>query len=237
MKKRSILAAVTVAAALVAGTATPSGAATLQTKGTGWKLTTEFGVTSISPSKTYTVTYESEAVRKWYAPMIQRAVDQINAETDITVQIGGVEEVDPTKCGPAYHVQVMEMKNPMGADKPGWSRGLPCPNPEKGLGKGGLVLMNSNYRDGSWNISQTHLQNTAVHETLHALGLDHANTDLDKDGSAESFECVATSYGNKPVMCAPNGGYSTSANTGRLVHFDISGLNALVSNAKAQGLK
>ncbi|MBQ1164185.1 hypothetical protein KBZ21_39980, partial [Streptomyces sp. A73] len=41
---------------------------------------------------------------------------------------------------------------------------------------------NSEYWTG-WPISKAHLTNTIVHEVLHALGLDHPNTDLDGDGT------------------------------------------------------
>lgn len=234
MKKTLTLGAVLIAVA--ACTSTPANAATVITKGTGWKAATQFGVTSASPTKTYTVTYESEAVRRFYAPMIQRAVDQINASTDLNIAIGAVEPMNPDTCAYNYHIQVMELINPMGADKPGWSQGMPCYQPEKGMSKGGVVAMNSTYRDGSWNISQEHLQNTAVHEMLHAIGLDHPNYDIDKDGTVENYECVATSYGNKPVMCSPRGGYGTWNNVGRLPAYDINGINALIANARAQGL-
>lgn len=231
-----IAVAMGTAAALGALIASPANAATITTQGTGWKLTTDFGVTSASPTKTYTVTYESETVRKWYAPMIQRAVDQINASTELNIAIGGVEPMSTSECGPDFHIQVMERKDPLGADKPGWSQAMPCPNPPNGMGVGGPVVMNSNYRDGSWNITQQHLQNTAVHEMLHTLGLDHPNTDIDTDGTVESGECVATSYGNRPIMCSPNGGYGSWQNVGKLVGYDINGINALINNAKTQGL-
>ncbi|MBQ1164563.1 hypothetical protein KBZ21_42030, partial [Streptomyces sp. A73] len=79
------------------------------------------------------------------------------------------------------------------------------------------------------------LTNTIVHEVLHALGLDHPNTDLDGDGTVEPYECVQTSSGNKPIMCSPNGGYQTS-NMGKLVGFDVNGVKALLANARAQGI-
>ncbi|GAA2309857.1 hypothetical protein OHT20_06560 [Streptomyces caniferus] len=47
---------------------------------------------------------------------------------------------------------------------------------------------------------------------------------------------MATSYGNTPIMCSPNGGYKTS-NAGRLTGYDVNGLKALLANAKAQGIK
>jgi len=234
MRKSFACAAAALAACAL--TITPTHAATLTTAGTGWKLTTQLGVTSASPSQTYTVTYQSDTVRRWYAPQIQRAVDQINSTTGLHLAIGGVEAMDPNKCGPDWHIQVLELKDPMGPDHPGWSQGMPCPNPAMGMSRGGIVAMNSSYRDGSWNITPEALQDTAVHEVLHGLGLDHPNTDIDKDGVVEPYECVATSYGNKPIMCSPNGGYSTWNNVGRLTGYDINGINALIANAQAQGL-
>lgn len=234
---RTLAVTAVLAATCGLATSTPAQAAELPVKGTGWKLVSQLGVTSASPTQTYTVTYESDDVRKWYAPMIQRAVDQINASTELNVAIGGVEAMDPDVCPSTYHIQVMELRNPMGDEHPGWSQGIPCPNPPKGMSKGGLVAMNSTYRSGEWNIKPESLQNTAVHEVLHAVGLDHPNTDVDKDGTVENYECVATSYGNKPIMCSPNGGYQTSANVGRLVGYDLNGIAQLIANAKAQGLK
>lgn len=235
MRKPFVCAAAALAACAL--TTTPTHAATLTTAGIGWKLASQLGVTSASPSQTYTVTYQSDAVRRFYAPQIQRAVDQINASTDLSIAIGGVEAMDPNTCGPDFHIQVMELRNPMGDDHPGWSQGMPCPNPAQGMSRGGIVAMNSTYRSGEWDIKQEVLQNTAVHEVLHAVGLDHPNVDADKDGTAEPYECVATSYGNKPIMCSPNGGYSTWINVGKLVGYDINGLKALTSNATAQGIK
>ncbi|MFJ3948994.1 hypothetical protein ACIPXV_02845 [Streptomyces libani] len=235
--RKTLAVAAAAALAACALTAAPAQAATITTAGTGWKLASQLGVTSASPSQTYTVTYQSDAVRKFYAPQIQRAVDQINASTDLNLAIGGVEPMDPNTCGPAFHIQVLELKNPMGDEHPGWSQGMPCPNPDRGMSRGGIVAMNSTYRSGEWNIKQEVLQNTAVHEVLHAAGLDHPNYDADKDGSIEDYECVATSYGNKPIMCSPNGGYSTWNNVGRLTGYDINGLNALIANARAQGIE
>ncbi|MCR8574692.1 hypothetical protein [Streptomyces sp. Isolate_219] len=235
--RKTLAVAAAAALAACALTAAPAQAATITTAGTGWKLTTQLGVTSASPSQTYTVTYESDAVRRFYAPQIQRAVDQINASTDLTITIGGVEAMDPNKCGPEWHIQVMELRNPMGDGHPGWSQGMPCPNPAQGMSRGGVVAMNSTYRSGEWNIKPEALQNTAVHEMLHAAGLDHPNYDRNTNGTVEPYECVATSYGNRPVMCSPNGGYSTWNNVGRLTGYDINGLNALISNARAQGIE
>lgn len=226
-----------VAAAFSLTYAGPASAATLQTSGEGWKLTSgsPFYTTSVSPTKTYTVTYQSDAVKKFYAPQIQRAVDQINSTTGLHLEIGGVEPMDPDQCGPDYHIQVMELHNPIPAH-PGWSQGLPCPNPPGGMSRGGVVAMNDTYRSGESTISPEVLQDTAAHEVLHTLGLDHPNKDLNGDGTVADGECVATSYGNKPIMCSPNGGYHTWSNVGKLTGYDVNGINALLNNAKIQGI-
>ncbi|WP_327222966.1 hypothetical protein OG229_02165 [Streptomyces platensis] len=230
---RKILVA-SAAAALTACalTATPTQAATIVTAGTGWKLTSQLGVTSIWPSQTYTITFATEAMRKRYTPLLTPAVAQINA-AGVHLKIGGVETVNPAKCGPAYHVQITEMYRPMG--KAGFSQGMPCPNPPKGVGVGGIVAYDSEYWTG-YPIEQSKLRNTIVHEPLHALGLDHPNR-LDATGKEVAYGCVATSYGNTPIMCSPNGGYKTATNMGKLTGYDINGLKALLANAKAQGIK
>ncbi|OEV30887.1 hypothetical protein AN219_08130 [Streptomyces nanshensis] len=233
MFRRAVVTAAALAAA-VAWSVFPASAAAVTTKGTGWKLTSDLGVTSASPSRTYTVTFKTEALRKRYTPYLQPAVRQVEA-AGLHLRIGGVEPNDPSRCGPAYHIQFMELYRPLGT--PGWSQGMPCPGQPRGLGRGGLVAIDSEYWDGSWVIADHVLRNTVVHEMLHALGLDHPNSDLDKDGRAEPYECVATRYGNKPVMCSPNGGYRTAANKGRLTGYDIDGIKALLKNARAQGIK
>ncbi|RCG21846.1 hypothetical protein DQ392_08435 [Streptomyces reniochalinae] len=205
---------------------------TVVTQGTGWKHATILGVTSVSPTKTYTITFDTAAMKARYAPYYTEAIKQIR-DAGIHIQVGGVEPVDVTKCGPADHIQITELHRPLGT--PGWSQGMPCPFPDQGMSRGGMVAYDSEYWDGTWYMPDYKLKNTIVHEVLHAIGLDHPNVDLDGDGIAGPYECVATSYGNKPIMCSPNGGYSTS-NAGKLVGYDVNGLKALVANARAQGL-
>ncbi|WP_326806623.1 hypothetical protein OHB04_02205 [Streptomyces sp. NBC_01775] len=230
--RRTLATAAAGALAAAVALAPQASAATVQTSGSGWKLTSQIGVYAASPSTTYTITFETAAMKTRYAPYYTEALKQINA-AGLHITVGGVEPVDINKCGPKNHIQVTERYRPVGT--PGWSKGVPCPYQPKGLGVGGLVIYDSEYWDGSWPITQVHLKNTIPHEILHALGLDHPNTDLDKDGVIEPHECVATSYGNKPIMCSPNGGYSTS-NAGKLVGYDVNGVKALIANARAQGI-
>ncbi|HEV7628062.1 MAG TPA: hypothetical protein VGO89_16330 [Streptomyces sp.] len=205
----------------------------LTTKGTGFKLTTQLGVTSISPARQYTVTFASADLKKRYAPNLTIAVAQLKA-AGVKISVGGVETVVAAKCPPKGHIQYTQQYRPLG--KGGYSQGMPCSYPPNGVAVGGIVAMDSEYFDGSWYISPYKLHNTFVHEMLHTLGLDHPNLDLNRNGVVETYECVATSYGNKPVMCSPNGGYKTS-NAGRLTAYDIAGIRALLTNAKKQGVK
>ncbi|MGP8297060.1 hypothetical protein ACTPOK_03645 [Streptomyces inhibens] len=233
MRKTLVLAAA-LAASACALAATPTQAATITTKGIGWKLATQLGVTSLSPSRQYTITFATAAMKTRYTPYLTAAVSQINAAR-VHLKIGGVETVDPNKCGPVGHIQIMEMYRPMG--RGGYSQGMPCPNPPRGVGAGGIVAIDSEYWDGTWPMQTYKLRNTIVHEPLHALGLDHPNVDLNKDGKVADYECVAAAYGNTPIMCSPNGGYKTAGNMGKLVGYDIDGLKALLANARAQGIE
>lgn len=230
---RKTLAGATAAALTACAlTATPTHAATLTTAGTGWKLTSQLGVTSLSPSRQYTITFATAAMKTRYTPLLAPAVAQVNA-AGVKLAIGGVEAVDPSKCGPVGHIQITEMYRPMG--RPGFSQGMPCPNPPKGVGVGGIVAYDSEYWTG-YKIETYKLRNTIVHEPLHALGLDHPNR-RDVTGTEIPYGCVATSYGNTPIMCSPNGGYKTTVNMGKLTGFDVSGIKALLANARAQGIK
>ncbi|GHJ21596.1 hypothetical protein [Streptomyces albus] len=230
--RRPLLAICLAVATAMTLTASQATAAGVRTAGTGWKTATVLGVTSASPTRTYTITFATEQLRQRYTPYYTQALPQIR-DAGIHIELGGVEPVDPNRCGPDWHIQITEMYRPLGT--PGWSQGMPCPFPPQGMSRGGIVAYDSEYWDGTWDIKEHHLKNTIVHEVLHTLGLDHPNVDLDGDGKVAPYECVATSYGNKPIMCSPNGGYST-ANAGKLVGYDVNGLKALVANANNQGL-
>ncbi|SED31173.1 hypothetical protein SAMN05428945_5388 [Streptomyces sp. 2224.1] len=230
--RRILASSAVVALTACALAASPTQAATITTSGVGWKLTSQLGVTSLSPSKTYTITFATETMRKRYTPLLAPAVAQINA-AGVHLKVGGVEPVNPAKCGPDYHVQITELYRPLG--RAGFSQGMPCPNPPKGVGVGGIVAIDSEYWTG-FPIPAHILRNTLVHEPLHALGLDHPNT-ADKDGKLVDYKCVATSYGNMPIMCSPNGGYKAATSMGHLTGYDLNGLKALLANARAQGIK
>ncbi|MBQ1163825.1 hypothetical protein KBZ21_38145, partial [Streptomyces sp. A73] len=82
------------------------------------------GVYAASPSKTYTITFDTAAMKARYTPYYTEALKQLNA-AGLHSKVGGVEPVDINQCGPAYHIQVTERYRPLGT--PGWSKGVPCP--------------------------------------------------------------------------------------------------------------
>ncbi|OEU88121.1 hypothetical protein DB35_17060 [Streptomyces abyssalis] len=211
---------------------TPAHAARLTVKGTGFRLATRLGVTSVSPSRQYTVTFASAELKRRYTPHLTAAVAQLRA-AGVTMSVGGVERTDPSVCPPTGHIHYTEKYRPAG--RGGYSLGRPCPDPAEGVAAGGVVTMDSEYHDGTWHIAPYQVRNTSVHEMLHVLGLDHPNLDLDGDGAAGPYECPAGPGGTRPVMCSPNGGHRT-AGAGRLTGFDIEGIEALLANARRQGV-
>lgn len=223
---------IAVGAALVVTCAfgvTPAHAARITLEGTGFQVAARLGVISVSPSRPYTVTFASAELRERYVPHLTAAVAQMRA-AGVKVTIGGLEHVDPAVCPPWGHVQYTQTYRPMG--RGGYSRGMPCPAPEKGVAAGGVVTMDSEYFDGTWVIAPHQLRNTFVHEMLHTFGLGHPNRDLDGDGGVEYYECATGSHGTRPVMCSPNGGHGTARSAGRLTAFDIAGLKALLANSR-----
>ncbi|MFC4493023.1 hypothetical protein ACFPA8_02595 [Streptomyces ovatisporus] len=211
---------------------TPVRADALITQGHGFKLTTQFGVSALSTSRPYTVTFASAELKKRYTPYLTGAVAQLRA-VGLNMAVGGVESVVHAGCPPTGHIQYTEEHRPMG--KGGYSRGAPCPHPADGVAAGGVVSMDSEYFDGSWYISPYKLRNTFVHELLHVLGLDHPNLDLNRNGVVETYECVTTPSGVRPVMCSPNGGRTTS-DAGTLSTHDLDGVEALIANGRTLGV-
>ncbi|SCK41133.1 hypothetical protein [Streptomyces sp. WMMB 322] len=200
--------------------------------GPGFQVAARSGVTSVSPSRSYTITFASVRLRERYVPHLTDGVAQLRA-AGVKVTIGGVEDVDPAVCPPRGHIQFTQTYRPVG--RGGYSRGMPCPAPEKGVAAGGVVTMDSEYFDGTWDIAPHKLRNTFTHEMLHVFGLGHPNLDRDGDGSVEPYECVTDPHGTSPVMCSPNGGHRSAAGAGRLTGFDVAGIRALLANFGLSG--
>ncbi|MEU5161345.1 hypothetical protein AB0G74_17285 [Streptomyces sp. NPDC020875] len=225
MKSRISVVGAVVAAFLILLTANPAVAAGRPLEGNGWKLMAHHRVTSIAPGSVFTITFTSTALKTKYTPFLTRSLAQLQAE-GVNISIGGVTNVAPELCPPQGTIQFAEIYRPLG--EPGASRALACWTGDNAA-RGGHVQMNSEYWTG-WYLPEYMLHNVFPHELLHVLGLYHPNKDLNGDGTVAAHECVATSYGNKPVMCAPNGGYTTTTNQGKLVGFDLAGVRQLIAN-------
>ncbi|NLU71732.1 hypothetical protein HCC61_03355 [Streptomyces sp. HNM0575] len=200
--------------------------------GPGFQVAARLGVTSVSPSRPYTVTFASDGLKQRYTPYLTAAVAQMRA-AGVRIGIGGTESVDPGRCPPWGHIQYTQTYRPL--NRGGYSRGMPCPGPAGGVAAGGIVTMDSEYFDGTWHIAPYQLRNTFVHEMLHTFGLDHPNRDLDGDGKAGAYECVTGPGGVRPVMCSPNGGYKSASSAGRLTPYDMAALRAMLANARRAG--
>lgn len=231
---RCLATALATTALITLATAPAHAAPTPAYSGTGWKIATFINVKSLSPTRTFTITFASQTIKNRWAPKITPAIAQLNT-TGVHIKLGGIETYPNTAtCPTRDHIFLMEAYRPLG--KAGYSRGLPC-HASDGSAWGGWVQMDSEYAAGTWKITDHLWKNLPAHELLHAIGLDHANTDVDKEGVVENFECVKTSYGNTPLMCSPNGGYKTAASAGKLTGFDLAGIKALLTNAKLTGVK
>lgn len=227
------LALLGAAAATVALATMPAQAATITTSGTGWKINTAESVKALVPSQTNTITFSSTAVKNWWAPYLGRAITQLRAE-GVKISVGGVKSMSTSVCPPRGTIYFTEAYRPTG--KAGVSMAGSCVD-SRGAQYSGIIWMTSEHRSGARPLPTYLRYNLPSHELLHALGLAHPNYDKDRDGTVEKFECVSTSYGNKPLMCSPNGGYSTTTNRGKLVGYDINGVRALLKNAAVLGIK
>lgn len=227
---RAAVIAATVAAATIL-TVGQAQAVTLTTIGTGYKLQVDDHITSIRPSRQFTITFESATTKNLTAKYYARMLPQLNT-AGVKIAVGGVETVAAGKCPPQGHIYITRVKSPLGVA--GKSRALPC----HGTGDtawGGIVQMESRYYDGSYTLPTWRMWNVHDHEVMHLLGEEHPNYDKDRDGVVEPYECATNSYGFRPIMCTPNGGSNTSTGMGKLTGMDLAGVTALLKNAKLQG--
>ncbi|PBC72290.1 MULTISPECIES: hypothetical protein [unclassified Streptomyces] len=200
--------------------------------GTGWRITTQCRTYCLSPSQQYTVTFPTQALKDRYVPYLTTAVGQL-VGVGVNIAIGGIETPDYSTVPPQGHIQYGEAYRPVGTA--GYSQGLPCYNTADNSVWGGYVLIDSEYWDGTWTITDTVRKNTLVHELCHALGLDHCNSDMNNDGKVTSYETVKDTTGVTPLMTSPNGGYQDSR-AGTLTPYDLNGIKQLLANAAALGV-
>ncbi|WP_407563300.1 hypothetical protein [Streptomyces sp. 184] len=239
-----VLVTAAVMGALLALSAAPAGAAESPVySGHGWKALTSDGIYSISPDP-YTIVFASEAGRDRLSPYLKKAATQITEVTGVQVTVSPVIVPGPRpSCAdqPRHEIRFHYKHRPVEGS---WaSVAYSCYAAANGSAWGGNVYMNSQYwTTPDWFSSNpttnaARQANGVLHELGHIMGLAHVNYDRDGDGKVEDGECVRNSAGRRPVMCAPSGGYLTSANSGRYTEeFDEPGLEQMAENFYLRGL-
>jgi len=232
-----IVAAFALAAGLLFGAAAPSTPATTEPvySGTGWKALTSHRIYSIAPDP-YTIVFASEQARTKLTPYLTGPAGQITTITGVPVTVSFIVDTTPaTSCPSRHRIVVHYIHQPLGL--PGYSQARPCYSTVDNSAWGGHLLMDSEYWEvPNWfgpdpAVNEMMRKNAVTHELGHIFGLDHPNTDLDKDGVVEAYECVKNAAGVKPNLCSPNGGYKTTAGAGKYVtEFDAKGLQQMAQN-------
>lgn len=233
-----VLMTAAIAAVMLTLSAAPGGAAESPVySGPGWRAFTSKGIYSISPDP-YVVDFASATARDRLAPALKRAAEQITDVTGVKVTVSSTLRLGarPSCADAPRHVMTFHMKwRPIG--ERGMSQSYPCTAAANGSAWGGAVVMDSEYwSTPNWfsdneTTNRVMRDNVTLHELGHLFGLAHANTDRDRDGRVERYECVQNSAGRRPVMCTPTGGYRTAANGGRYTtEFDVPGLEQMADN-------
>ncbi|WP_394436314.1 gluzincin family metallopeptidase [Streptomyces sp. SGAir0957] len=226
-------------AAVLLVLATSQATAAVAYSGTGWKIATKDGVHSLSP-RPYVITFTDSASRTRLTPYAKATASQLTEATGTAFTVTTTLESAPAVGGcPAEHHLILGLKyRPSGTV--GMSVAYSCYTNRPGqvddhAAWGGWSWIDTEYWQANWfstnaTVNTAKIKNAITHEIGHMVGLDHPNVDLDGDGKVENGECVRTAKGYLPVMCSPNGGYTTSGGGGLFTSRDTPGLTQLVAN-------
>ncbi|HEX5567255.1 MAG TPA: hypothetical protein VFY14_10110, partial [Streptomyces sp.] len=137
-------------------------------------------------------------------------------------------------CPPRHRIVVHYTYRPMGIK--GMSQARPCYNTADRSAWGGHILMDSEYwTHRAWfstnpTVNEAYRRDISTHELGHILGLDHANTDVNRDGRIANYECVKSKSGRKPIMCSPNRKPAVADGGKFTAEYDIPGLKQMLRN-------
>ncbi|MEU9470404.1 hypothetical protein AB0D78_28070 [Streptomyces avermitilis] len=226
-------------AALLILAAAPARAAGPVYAGTGWRIWTDAGIHSLGKDP-YQFTFASTSSRTRLTPYAKAVAAQLHEVTGLTFTVTTTVEAPPASgCVTEHHLILGVKYRPTGVK--GMSHAYPCftdrpGQPDDHAAWGGYAWIDSEYWYAHWfssnaTVNAARIKNVVTHEIGHLVGLAHPNTDVDRDGKVEDFECVKTTYGYLPVMCAPGrGGYTSSTSGGKFTSRDTPGLVQLVKN-------
>lgn len=225
-------------AALIAAPAPAHGAATVTTpvySGKGWKAWTSQGIYSISPDP-YVIVFANATARTKLAKYFTGPAAQITTVTGVPVTVSTTLDTTPAgSCPPRHRIVVHYVYRPSGVK--GMSQARGCHQVSDGSAYGGHILMDNEYWTvANWfstnpTVNETYKKDANAHELGHIMGLDHPNTDLNKDGVIASGECVKNTAGVKPLLCSKNRGYTTAGVAGKYTTaFDVAGLRQMAAN-------
>ncbi|MFK0288309.1 hypothetical protein ACIQVL_48735 [Streptomyces sp. NPDC090499] len=226
----------TVAALLLASSTDAHGATTTPVySGTGWKAETGAGIYSLSPDP-YVVVFANATARTKLRSYFTGPAAQVTTTVGVPITVSTTLDTTPiTTCPTRHRIIVHYTYRPMGTK--GMSQTRPCHSTADGSAWSAHISLDTEYwTTSAWfstnpTVNDGYRKDTATHELGHALGLDHPNTDLNKNGIVASGECVKSTAGREPVMCSTNRGPAATADAGRFTtEYDLPGLRQLHTN-------